>query len=104
MVSSTLMPEGVAPRFWRVRNPGARLLLEDLRALLSSGRVRVVALPYASNATGRIVDVVGAARLARAAGALTFVDAVHFSPEGMDAVARLLAASIESTIGDGAAR
>jgi lysophospholipase L1-like esterase len=33
-----------------------------------------------------------------------FVDAVHFSPEGMDVVARLLAASIESAIGAGTVR
>jgi selenocysteine lyase/cysteine desulfurase len=41
-----------------------------------------VALPLASNATGRIVDVARAASMAREAGALTFVDAVHYGPHG----------------------
>lgn len=80
---------GVEPRWWRVRGGAeARLELEDLEALLREGRVRVVALPLASNTSGRIVDVAAAARLARAHGAWTFVDAVHFGPHGpIDAAA-----------------
>jgi cysteine desulfurase family protein (TIGR01976 family) len=74
--------DGVAPRFWGVRGPDARLDLEELRGLLRGGRVRVVALPLASNACGRIVDVAAASALAREAGTLTFVDAVHFGPHG----------------------
>jgi selenocysteine lyase/cysteine desulfurase len=62
--------------------------LEDLEAILREGRVRVMALPLASNTSGRIVDVAAAARLARAHGAWTFVDAVHFGPHGpIDAAA-----------------
>jgi cysteine desulfurase family protein (TIGR01976 family) len=77
-----LESSGVVPVFWKVRLPGATLELDDLRALLRSpdGPVRVVALPLASNTTGGIVDVAAAARLAREAGALTFVDAVHYAP------------------------
>jgi cysteine desulfurase family protein (TIGR01976 family) len=41
---------------------------------------RLIAIGAASNALGTITDVARAARLARAAGALTFVDAVHFAP------------------------
>jgi cysteine desulfurase family protein (TIGR01976 family) len=50
-----------------------------LEEMLSSGP-RLLAIGAASNALGTISDVARAARLARAAGALTFVDAVHFSP------------------------
>jgi len=77
-----LEEQGIRVRTWSVRNPGARLDVEDLRPLLDTGRVRLVALPLASNATGSIVDVPRAARLARKAGALTFVDAVHYGPHG----------------------
>jgi cysteine desulfurase family protein (TIGR01976 family) len=41
---------------------------------------RLLAIGAASNALGTITDVGRAARLAHEAGALTFVDAVHFAP------------------------
>jgi cysteine desulfurase family protein (TIGR01976 family) len=50
-----------------------------LEELLSSGP-RLLAIGAASNAIGTISDVARASRLAHAAGALTFVDAVHFAP------------------------
>ena len=79
-----LESSGITPLVWKVRGAEAVLETDDLRALLASagGPVRLVALPLASNATGHIVDVASAARLARDAGALTFVDAVHFAPHG----------------------
>ena len=80
-----LESSGVEPVFWRVAGGDAgRLDLDGLSGLLraGAGRVRLVALPLASNATGRIVDVAGAARLAHDAGALVFVDAVHYGPHG----------------------
>lgn len=79
-----LEKDGVSPLIWKVRGPEARLELGDLAVLLEEGRgrVRLVAMPLASNATGRIVDVTAAARMAREAGALVFVDAVHFGPHG----------------------
>jgi cysteine desulfurase family protein (TIGR01976 family) len=43
-------------------------------------RTRMVAVGAASNALGTITDVARAAELARAAGALSFVDAVHYTP------------------------
>jgi cysteine desulfurase family protein (TIGR01976 family) len=46
---------------------------------LSSG-ARLLAIGAASNALGTITDVRRATALARAAGVLTFVDAVHFAP------------------------
>ena len=45
-----------------------------------SGRTRLLAIGAASNAIGTVSDVARAAGLARAAGALTFVDAVHYAP------------------------
>jgi cysteine desulfurase family protein (TIGR01976 family) len=74
--------DGVRPRFWRAHGREARLDLDELRDLLRGGRVRVVAVTLASNVTGRIVDVAAVARLAREAGARTFVDAVHMGPHG----------------------
>ena len=79
-----LEKDGVVPVVWPVRNPGARLDPEDLERILreGKGRVKLIALPLASNAIGRVVDVAAAARLAREAGALTFVDSVHYGPHG----------------------
>ena len=47
---------------------------------LISDRTRLVAITAASNALGTIVDVPRARELARSAGALLFVDAVHLAP------------------------
>ena len=51
----------------------------DLQALLGP-RTRLVALTAASNLTGSINDVAALTALARAAGALTYVDAVQLAP------------------------
>ena len=50
-----------------------------LEAALSS-RTRLLAIGAASNALGTISDVSRASALARSAGALSFVDAVHYAP------------------------
>lgn len=55
-----------------------RLDLDDLEAKLDE-RVRVVACVAASNAVGTIVNVRRVAELARAAGALSWIDAVHYA-------------------------
>jgi cysteine desulfurase family protein (TIGR01976 family) len=47
---------------------------------LLSGRTRLLAIGAASNALGTVSDVARAVALARDAGALTFVDAVHYAP------------------------
>ncbi|HST58199.1 MAG TPA: cysteine desulfurase-like protein [Longimicrobium sp.] len=54
----------------------------DLAALerALSPRTRLVAVGAASNAIGTVNDVTAVASLAREAGALSFVDAVHFAP------------------------
>jgi cysteine desulfurase family protein (TIGR01976 family) len=57
------------------------LYLDDLERQLS-GRTRVVAFPWASNAVGTITDVRRIAELAHDAGALAWVDAVHYAPHG----------------------
>jgi cysteine desulfurase family protein (TIGR01976 family) len=59
----------------------ATLDLEDLEAKLTD-RTRVVAFPWASNAVGTITDVARICELSRAAGALAWVDAVHYAPHG----------------------
>jgi cysteine desulfurase family protein (TIGR01976 family) len=55
-----------------------RLDLDDLERKLDE-RVRVVACVAASNAVGTIADVRRVAELAREAGALSWVDAVHYA-------------------------
>ena len=61
--------------------------VEDLRRQLSA-RTRVVAFPWASNAVGSISPVRKIAELAHDAGALAWIDAVHYAPHGpIDAVA-----------------
>jgi cysteine desulfurase family protein (TIGR01976 family) len=62
--------------------------LDDLRKLVSE-RTRLIALNYASNVTGTINDVAGAARIARDCGAQLFVDAVQYAPHGLIDVAAL---------------
>jgi cysteine desulfurase family protein (TIGR01976 family) len=56
----------------------------DLGALerLVGPRTRVVAYPWASNAVGTMQDVARIAELAHSAGALAWVDAVHYAPHG----------------------
>lgn len=53
--------------------------LDDLRRLLSP-RVRLVAVACASNAVGTVNDVRRITHLAHQAGALVFLDAVHYAP------------------------
>jgi cysteine desulfurase family protein (TIGR01976 family) len=46
-------------------------------------RTRLLAIGAASNALGTVTDVARARELAREAGALTFVDAVHYAPHAL---------------------
>src|SRR5204863_9636594 len=55
--------------------------LDALAAQLGE-RTRVVAFPWASNAVGTLVDVAHICELAHSAGALAWVDAVHYAPHG----------------------
>jgi cysteine desulfurase family protein (TIGR01976 family) len=65
-----------------------RLDWDDLARQLGP-RTRLVAIGAASNALGTITDVARAAEMARAVGARTFVDAVHFAPHELVDVRRL---------------
>ena len=58
-----------------------RVDLADLESKLSD-RTRVVAFPWASNAVGTVTPVAEIAQLAHDAGALAWVDAVHYGPHG----------------------
>ena len=60
-------------------NTDTTLDYDDLAAKLGSGRVRVVAFAWASNAVGTIVDARRVAAMAHDAGALAWVDAVHYA-------------------------
>lgn len=52
-------------------------------------RTKLLAIGAASNALGTITDVARAAALAKAAGALVFVDAVHYAPHALVDVRQL---------------
>ena len=52
-------------------------------------RTRLVAVGYASNAVGTVNDVQEIARMTHAAGALVYIDAVHYAPHGPIDVRRL---------------
>ncbi len=67
-------------RFADVDNE-CRLDLDHLQSLLSE-RTRVVAFPWAANAVGTVTPVAEIAELAHRAGALAWVDAVHYAPHG----------------------
>ncbi|MFL5962850.1 MAG: cysteine desulfurase-like protein [Gaiellaceae bacterium] len=58
-----------------------RLDVDHLRSLLSE-RTRVVALPWAANSVGTVMPVGEVAAIAHEAGALAWIDAVHYGPHG----------------------
>ena len=76
-----LEERGVTIRQADIREADCTLDLDDLRSKINS-RTRLVAVGYASNAVGTINPVAEVVRLAHAAGALAFVDAVHYAPHG----------------------
>jgi cysteine desulfurase family protein (TIGR01976 family) len=76
-----LQKKGFTVRFWPLADRTPRLDLRDLAPLLSA-RTRLVAVTWASNATGSLVDVAAVAEAAHRVGAEVFVDAVHYLPHG----------------------
>ena len=58
-----------------------RIDLDHLRSLVTE-RTKVVAFPMASNGVGTITPVEEIVRIAHDAGALAWVDAVHYAPHG----------------------
>jgi cysteine desulfurase family protein (TIGR01976 family) len=64
-----------------IRVEDCTLDLESFRRQLSP-RTKLVAVGYASNAVGTINDVQAIVSEAHRAGAMTFIDAVHYAPHG----------------------
>ena len=64
------------------------LVWSELEAAFTP-RTRLLAIGAASNALGAITDVEAAVRLAKAGGALSFVDAVHYAAHGPVDVRRI---------------
>jgi cysteine desulfurase family protein (TIGR01976 family) len=72
---------GLTIRSVGIRREDCTLDLEELDRLLGP-KTRLVAFGWASNAVGTINPVNEIARRAHAAGALVYVDAVHWAPHG----------------------
>lgn len=78
-----LEEKGVIIRTVKFNEDDCTLDMHDLAAKIKIGkRTRLVAVGYASNAVGTINDVAEVVRLARQAGALSYIDAVHYAPHG----------------------
>jgi len=70
---------GVTIRTVRMDPEAGVLDWADLEQAITP-RTKLLAIGAASNALGTVTDVAAAARLAKAQGALVFVDAVHYAP------------------------
>ena len=77
----TLEERGVVIRQVDIRESDCTLDLDDLTRKLSP-KTKLVAVGYASNIVGSINPVAEITRLAHAAGAMIFIDAVHYAPHG----------------------
>jgi len=77
-----LEEKGVVIRQADIREEDCTLNLDDLKSKLGE-RTKLVAMGYASNAVGTINPVAEVTRLAHAAGALAYIDAVHYAPHGL---------------------
>src|SRR5271165_3245087 len=73
---------GIVIRQVDIREADCTLDLEDLKRKLNE-KTKIVAVGYASNAVGTINPVAEITKLAHAAGALVYVDAVHYAPHGL---------------------
>jgi len=76
-----LEEKGVIIRAVKFNQDDCTLDMHDLAAKIGK-RTRLVAVGYASNAVGTINNVAEVVRLARQAGALSYIDAVHYAPHG----------------------
>jgi cysteine desulfurase family protein (TIGR01976 family) len=73
---------GAEVRWVDLRPEDCTLDLDGLRRALADGRVKLLAATCASNAVGTLNDMALLARLAHEAGALLYLDAVHYAPHG----------------------
>ena len=76
-----LEEKGVTIRTVAFNPADCTLDMHDLARKINS-RTRLVAVGYASNAVGTINNVAEVVRLAKQAGALTYIDSVHYAPHG----------------------
>ncbi len=76
-----LEEKGVTIRTAKFNEEDCTLDMRDLADKIGE-RTRLVAVGYASNAVGTINNVAEVVRLARQAGALSFIDGVHYAPHG----------------------
>ena len=83
-----LEERGCRVRFVDITPSDCTLNKADFKRQITA-HTRLVAFGYASNAVGTINDVEEIIRLAHAAGALAYIDAVHYAPHGPIDVRRL---------------
>ncbi len=76
-----LEEKGVVIRAVDIHDSDCTLDLGDLKSKLNA-KTKLVAVGYASNAVGTINPVAEITKLAHAAGAMIFIDAVHYAPHG----------------------
>ena len=76
-----LASRGAIVRTVEIDRSDCTLAMDDFEAKLGP-RTRIVAVGLASNAVGTINQVAAITERAHAAGALVFVDAVHYAPHG----------------------
>ena len=77
-----LEEKGVVIRQVDIREADCTLDLNDLKRKISA-KTKLVAVGYASNMVGTINPVAEITKLVHAAGALMFIDAVHYAPHGL---------------------
>ena len=77
-----LEEKGVIVRQVDIREADCTLDLEDQKRKITD-KTKLVAVGYASNMVGTINPVAEITRAAHAAGALVFIDAVHYAPHGL---------------------
>src|SRR5215471_17125413 len=76
-----LEEKGVVVRQADIREEDCTLDMGDLQRKITA-KTKLVAVGYASNMVGTINPVAEITKLAHAAGALMFIDAVHYAPHG----------------------
>jgi cysteine desulfurase family protein (TIGR01976 family) len=77
-----LEEKGIVIRQVDIRESDCTLDMDDLKRKITA-KTKLVAVGYASNMVGTINPVAEITKFAHAAGALMFVDAVHFAPHGL---------------------
>jgi len=83
-----LEEKGVVIRQVDIREEDCTLDLDDMKCKITS-KTKLVAVGYASNMVGTINPVAEITKWVHAAGALLFVDAVHYAPHGLIDVKQL---------------